>query len=90
MNVTVPGKPHTREITLAALIAYLVATGWAEDLTRIVPHEPGPHPFYRGVDSVYFADCWSERFLSTAICRLAEHEGRAPSDVLDAIAALPQ
>lgn len=87
--VTVPGKPHVREVDVLRLCAYLTAMGWTDQPELVMPHEPGPHLFVhpgRG-GQVYFADGSDARALADVICKIADVESRHPADVLDAIAA---
>lgn len=87
MIVKVNGKPHVRDIKIAHLMAYLVATGWEECPEVIIPHEPGPHPFRRGEHGLYFADGYPPHMLANVVNDLALLEKRHPADVLDDIAA---
>lgn len=88
--VTVPGKPHVREIDVLRLCAYLQSKGWTDHPELLMPNEPGPHLFVHagpGGGQVYFADGSDARALSEVVCKVAEIEGRHPADLLDSIAA---
>ena len=87
--VTVPGKPHVREIDVLRLCAYLRARGWTDHPELIVPHEADPHLFVHPgrAGQVYLADGWDAPVLADVVCKIADIEDRHPVDVLDSIAA---
>src|SRR5690242_9496173 len=87
--VTVPGKPHAREIDVLRVCAYLQARGWTDHPELIMQHEPGPHLFVHPgkAGQVYFADGWDAPALADVVCKIADIESRHPADVLDSVAA---
>jgi hypothetical protein len=90
-QITVTGKPYTRQITAAQLVAYLHAAGWEERPYMALFNDSGPHLFRWQDRSVYFADSWfadrQHAHITHAINTIAAIANVHPADVLDAIAA---
>jgi len=81
-RIRIPAPDIEADVSAEQVVAYLLASGWAENMDSIIPHEPGPHPFERGGHEVYFADGWDGVFLSRTIKAIARAEQRHPSAVL--------